>query len=612
MIDYVKSIIQKIKKRKAVSSENIIGMFCMCFAGYCGVLHVENEGIRRIKYEIETKHPQVSAEYAVLEKYTRDTDVLCEFIKMLGMRNFSEHIWKEFAECLISMVLPDKIFSDVKMRSFLAKLCISLIAPGEGSFYDGVSGIGEGALSAGDYDKGDKLQIYAQEANEVYYAISVLRAYMKDYKKIRFMKGEALKEPAFLQNGMLQKFDYAMIYPPFGIPARKIENELYPDTFERFIGGVPPATPCEWLYIKHLAGSLGEGGRGIAVVPVGTLFNSAAEWMREEFIKKGIIECVISLPQNSLINSTFPLNLLILNKDKKYDKIFFIRGEHWFEEYNIGDKISPQILIDNITDCFKQKKEVDGICRHVSAEMLENFILLPSRYVEKPITNAEFGKLLIREPSGEGWTTLKKTGTMYRGINLSVSTKGSCIGNYKVINYIDIQNGELMCGNIKNYPINNGTNIERYKVRKGDLIISCKGTTIKICVVPEIEETILLSANFIGIKVDGDKFDARFLKYFLESPAGRQFLQRRQVGTSIFTLAARDLEQIPIPLISLQQQKEYISELLREEEFICKKIEGLKKELSRNKWDFYEKIGLGDVIKVIKELSGGGYEEDTD
>lgn len=597
MMDYIKGIIKKIGRNKPVSFENIIGMFCMCVAGYCGVLRKEKELIRYTGEMIREKEAQIYREYSVLEKYTKDADVLGEFISVLDIKNITNALWWQMGECLISLALNDKVLSDVKMRPFIARLCLALLNPETGTFYDGAAGIGEVVLAAESYS--NKLQIFAQESNEVYYAISVLRAYMKKSDNIQLRHGDALKNPAFTDGRELKKFDYGVIFPPYGISARKIENEMYPDSYSKYIPRVPPATPCEWLYIKHLCNCLTDGGRGIAIVPAGALFNSVAEYVREKIIGEGLIECVISLPQNVLLNSTIPLNLIIFSKEK-HSKIFFVRGESWFEQYKTDYKNPSDMVISNIAGCFREKTEIAGVSRYVSLSELENSILLPSRYVEKPISNHEFGKLLICEPSGDEWGVLKDTGSMYRGINLSVSTKGSSFGEYKVINYTDIQNGELMCDTVKFYHINYGAKIEKYKVKKGDIIISCKGTSIKICAIPEINETMLLSANFIGIRIDSERYDPVFLKYFLESPAGKQFLQRRQVGTSIFTLAVRDLEQIPVPKISLATQKEYVNELMEKEKEICDKINQLKSQLSSTKWDFYSKIGLDDVMKSLE------------
>jgi len=135
-------------------------------------------------------------------------------------------------------------------------------------------------------------------------------------------------------------------------------------------------------------------------------------------------------------------------------------------------------------------------------------------------------------------------------------------------------------------------------------LISCKGSAIKLCVVPPHVAPVLLSSNFIGVRIDQTRFNPLFIKYFLESPAGQVFLQSKQVGTSITTLTARDLFEIPIPTFSLDEQTKYAQELGDTERRIHEEVERLYTQSKQAKWDFYQKIGLGKIMKKGERHDG--------
>ena len=63
-----------------------------------------------------------------------------------------------------------------------------------------------------------------------------------------------------------------------------------------------------------------------------------------------------------------------------------------------------------------------------------------------------------------------------------------------------MQDGELNFNTIAKYDIRSNAKIASYTVKEGDIIISAKGATIKICVIPKHDEPLLISQNFIGIR----------------------------------------------------------------------------------------------------------------
>lgn len=61
--------------------------------------------------------------------------------------------------------------------------------------------------------------------------------------------------------------------------------------------------------------------------------------------------------------------------------------------------------------------------------------------------------------------------------------------------------------------------ISSYEVREGDVLISSRGSAIKVAVVPKLDESMILTHNFIGLRLRIG-VNPYFIKAFLESPIG--------------------------------------------------------------------------------------------
>lgn len=97
--------------------------------------------------------------------------------------------------------------------------------------------------------------------------------------------------------------------------------------------------------------------------------------------------------------------------------------------------------------------------------------------------------------------------------------------------------------------------LNSYKVKENDLIISQRGTLGLVAKVGSNFSGAIISANFIAIK-DIKKLNPDYLKTFLSSDFGRQQLTRRTSGQVQTKLTTDDIKRIRIPLIppSLQNQ----------------------------------------------------------
>ena len=549
---------------------------------------------------------QLSIAFKTLCKFIANDDLLFELY--LATRDIQNNgVLKNTMDTIIKEELHQQLRSEIGTPSQLNHLCMEILKPIDGSFYDGTAGIGSTIIDAHLYSQANSgnLEINSQDIDTLCHAIEALRAFLYEINSCFMYCGDTLVAPqTILDNRSLKTFDYSVMFPPLGLSWKNISEQVYADLYDRFTLGFPPTSSADWLFVQHQFASLKEGGKGIIALPSGALFNAATGKMREAAIRAGIIECIIALPPGMLPYTGIPINLMVISKTKNpHTQVLMIQAESLLQDMR-STRIKDASKLDEskiklICELYQERNSVDGVSASVDINLLSNndWVLLPSRYIRNKSVETEYGQLIIENPEGDVWRTLSDVGLFYKGINVAPSTNIDETGEYKIINLGDVQNGEVQIDHLARYNLTTNVNIQKYRALPGDLLISSKGNIIKICVVPHHTEQVLLSINFIGIRVNQSKYNPSFVKYYLESPAGQVFLQNKQVGTSITTLTARDLEEILIPALPLELQDRHTQELIDIEENIKQELKLLYTQSKQAKWDFYQNIGLGGIMK---------------
>lgn len=512
---------------------------------------------------------------------------------------------KDIVEYIISSYYPLVIVEAIDTPKSINRLCMAILNPSSGSFYDGVSGVGSTCIEAGRHAKKNQglLSIYAQEKLNVLCAVSVIRAYMNGIERFTVRSGDTLTSPEYTKLNTVDQFDYSVMFPPLGLRWEAIKDIIYMDKYHRFSFESMPMSNSEWLFVQHQIASLKEKtGRGIIAVSTGTLFNTAARWIRNSILHSNCIECIITLPANILSFTTTPLSLIVINKNtppwQTNSGVLMIQTESMFRNTNatrVVEQLDEQV-IEQIVLMIKTRVDTP-YSRIVTTEEIEanENILLPSRYIFSPSISTEFGPLMINFHQTQKWPKLRNISQkIYRGINVSRPASEVEGSLYKIINYADIQDGVLQTENLKEYRMTG--KVERCLVQPGDVLISCKGAQIKTCVVPEGVEDTLLSINFIGVRLQKKKYCSEYLLQHLNSPFGLAYLKGRQIGTSIITLKNDDIEQMPIPDISLEMQQKCVLEFTSVRHRIEEEMQQLYHYLKQAKWKLYNEMGLGGVL----------------
>jgi len=107
-----------------------------------------------------------------------------------------------------------------------------------------------------------------------------------------------------------------------------------------------------------------------------------------------------------------------------------------------------------------------------------------------------------------------------------------------------------------------GEELEKYKLEKGDIIITRSGT-VGVCKVFDIEDgrIYIPSGYLIILKIDENLIRGKFLEFFLNSSLMRSYFDVFGTGKTQKNIAQTDIRNIPIPAISTAEQEKIIKEV---------------------------------------------------
>ena len=528
--------------------------------------------------------------------------VLAKLLKMVFEVPFSKEEWRIAIEDIIERN-PNGAF--IQTPQSLNKLGVRILSPSQGTFYDGTAGVNGTIVEAHQYAKENSTELffYTQELNVELAAIGAIRAFVNGIVDIDAEVGDVLINPKFSNGSQLETFDYIMMDIPFGQSWAYEEKDLIYDKFSRFTYGKPNKSSSEWLFVSHAIKSLNDRGKAVVLMTSGSLFNTGTEAIRSAILREDIIEAVIALPTGLFSNTNIPTNMLVLNKNKQSkNTILFINAEHMGQSMPRTKKVLSSDEIETVVRIYETYEEVPEVSRVVRHDNLEKSLLMPSKYVAKAeVVTSSFGKVDIKLEEIAEFTNCKKLGEVgkfFRGMSTSNATLSE-MGEYQIINLADVQEGILQVDKIGFYDIQNRAKIEAYTVEEDDLIVSCKGNAIKICIVPKHEGKLLISQNFIGIRPN-DSNSSLFVKAYLESPLGQYLIQSKQLGSTITMLNLKDLQEIDIVDMPFKEQQLLMNRYREQQEQLRKQILMLEAKMKQNQLTLYKDMGIDETF-TIKE-----------
>lgn len=172
---------------------------------------------------------------------------------------------------------------------------------------------------------------------------------------------------------------------------------------------------------------------------------------------------------------------------------------------------------------------------------------------------------------------------IFTGLSIySVSKFTKDINGIPLLNIRNVVNDSIVDSDLHRIALSGFKNTDQYFVYPGDILLTCRGTQLKIAVVPEIFEKVLITSNFIAIRFN-DQVLPQFVAAYFRAKIGQQLILSNATSSELqIVLRVKDLVNINIPVPPLETQHKIveISRLSEEQYRLGLEIINLKKNIT--------------------------------
>ena len=227
-----------------------------------------------------------------------------------------------------------------------------------------------------------------------------------EFDKFSIVREDTLISPQHWDD---EPFDLIVSNPPFSVPWEGDKNPLLIND-PRFApaGVLAPASKGDMAFIMHSLSWLSSDGAAAIVCFPGIMYRGGAEQkIRAYLIDNNYVDAVIQLPSNLFLNVTISVDIMVLRKNKKDNRVLFVDASNEFVKVTKNNRLSDD-NIARIVGAVANHSEEQYFSRMVSCdEVVENaYNLSVSTYVEAEDTrekvdivklNAEIKEIVARE-----------------------------------------------------------------------------------------------------------------------------------------------------------------------------------------------------------------------
>lgn len=342
-------------------------------------------------------------------------------------------------------------------------------------------------------------------------------------------------------------FSKVFTLPPLGARARDIGLGRIADCLQHDFPGfpAPSAGPADWFFAARAAAVAAPGGRAIALLPEGALFGRSGTACRRYLLGAGRIECVVALPQRLFPTTNIRSALVIFGRGA--ESVRFVDATDLFVPGRRQNAISPD-QIEEIARLVFSGEDLSPRAKSVGVReiLAGDCDLRPARVLSPVETLAD------SVPFRAALSSLRRGGALE-------SSELDALASREETQFLYLAPGDIQDGVVADrLPFLK--EIPRHVVgscaQDGDLLLSRLGPPFKVAVaeVP-VGKVLLPGGNLFVARPDPSKADPWYLKAFFDSPAGAGLLARCSPGKTVKSLPLRSLEELPVPLPSIDEQR---------------------------------------------------------
>ena len=120
----------------------------------------------------------------------------------------------------------------------------------------------------------------------------------------------------------------------------------------------------------------------------------------------------------------------------------------------------------------------------------------------------------------------------------------------RVVESSDIVDDRLSLEGLREIEVRQGARTEAHLLEPFDIIVTARSQTVKVALVlPDVSRTVAAATLLVVRTPDPGSGLAHFLWYYLSSTRGRAEIAARITTTSLPTLSARALSDVPVPTV---------------------------------------------------------------
>ncbi|WP_196814700.1 type I restriction-modification system subunit M/S [Nocardia sp. BMG111209] len=409
---------------------------------------------------------------------------------------------------------------------------------------------------------------------------------------------------AMFQRPSSALFDRVLSNPPFN--QRLGRTDLGAWSF-----GPPPESSARFAWLQLAWNRLSENGIATIIMPSAAAWSSSAaeEAIRRRMVTHGAVLAIIALPPNLFHQTSIPVHVWILAKDKARhlpaedrDRILFIDAGEFGTQLPRQPRILAVAETERISSHFRQwlqsprtnagKPNFSRSITH--KEILENGGNLdPRRYVRdvQGMTPEaqDFSRILddlgsrdrtlsqsildlrdtfddfdqlkpaslenSRVPLSEIWNPKAKqllagpSGSLVRAEEY-VDTEG-----IPVVMPKDLTDAGFNTANIRYIAAGHAAKLERFRLRRDDIVLARRGEMGRCAVVgPEQDGWVCGTGCFLLRATD--KVNSDYMAAYLRSPSARDWLESRSTGSmNMKTISLNTIGDLPLVLPNLDTQR---------------------------------------------------------
>lgn len=322
-------------------------------------------------------------------------------------------------------------------------------------------------------------------------------------------------------------------------------------------------TRSDWNFIYKAINLTSEYGIAIAIAPTGVLYNTLDLQSREQVVEKGLLNTIIQMPTGTYPSTSVSYAIMVFSKGN--EKVRLIDAKECLLNSKSANKKIDIEKIKNIINnndseyvMFVNNEEIASKKYNLNLDQYFNDVSDIELINPKPLK--EIANVL--------------GGYQYTSRKIEELEPGK--GNVSVVKVSNIENGEINYNDLVSIDVDENK-VEKYFLKENDILISTKGTLIKIGLITNIGDKKLIPYNNLQvIRITSEDVNPIYVCNYLNSETGQRFLRLIQTGQIIININKNDLLNVQVPVVDMDTQ-ETIANRYR---IISNNIKELKEKLS--------------------------------